>query len=213
MVAIHPQKRRGATPSLDLDFAFELPYHQEARLPVEEASRAQATARAVLRDAGFDTLRETDWVGMPVDSPAWDVSFWLGERGVHRRSVTSSTAVLPIITVFVAGSILGGIDAYIAGSVVVGVFWVLGAAGAAGFFWLRFGGTYDSDLAMVTLSKPRATPASGPGSISVVFSVGRLRSQVRSDERLPSVVSGPFRLLEEAGSLSREFERRTATAS
>ena len=114
----------------------------------------------------------------------------------------------PIITVFLAGCVLGGLDAYIAGSLLVGVLWALGAAGVSGAFWLRYGRIYGSDLAMVTVSSLPASAPSGPGSSTVVFWAARVRSQIHSGVRIPTIVSGPLRLAREVGALSREFQRR-----
>ncbi|HTT45467.1 MAG TPA: hypothetical protein VMH38_05570, partial [Thermoplasmata archaeon] len=130
------------------------------------------------------------------------------ERGLRRRGVTSSTAVVPIIAVFVAGSILGGLDAYIVGSPLVGVFWVLGAAATSGIFWLRYGGTYDSDLVLLTVSTSALSSGTNSDGVSVVVWAGRVRSQIHSDVRVPAIVDGPLKLAREVGSLVREFQRR-----
>jgi hypothetical protein len=113
-----------------------------------------------------------------------------------------------MITVFVAGCILGGIDAYILGSLVAGLLWALAAAAVSGAFWLRYGRIYDSDLAMVTRSNPLSESPASPGSVSVVFWAARVRSQIHSGVRIPIIVSAPMRLATEIGAVSREFQRR-----
>jgi len=198
------RKSRGAPP-LDLSAGLGFPFRQEVPLSPELAPRATATARAVLESAGFEPIAAPrPEYGAPVRGV--DPRVWVGERGLRRRGVTASTAVLPIIAVFVVGSILGGLDAYIVGSPTVGIFWVLGAAATSGVFWLRYGGTYDSELVMFTVSEPNSDPKSG--NPSVVFWAARVRSQVRADVRMPSTVDGPLKLATEVGTLVREFRRR-----
>ena len=170
--------------------------------------QAETTAHAVLMDAGFDPVRRRGSlegsVGAPFDSPG----AWVGERGLRRREGTASVVWAPMITVFLAGCVLGGLDAYIVGSLLVGVLWALGAAAVSSAFWLRYGRIYDSDLALVTFSTPPSGAPLGPGSVSVFFSAARVRSQIHSGVRVPIIVSGPMRLAREVGALSREYERR-----
>jgi len=177
-------------------------------VPAVAASRAETTAAAVLQAAGFDLVRRSGSDSALVGAFPGDAHVWLGERGLRRRGVTASTAVVPIIAVFVAGSILGGLDAYITGSPLVGILWVLGSAVTAGIFWLVYGGTYDSELAMVTLSTSRPIADAGPQDVALVLWAARVRSQVHSDLRVPSVVDGPLKLAREVGALVREVERR-----
>lgn len=177
-------------------------------MPSDLAPNADAIAKSVLGSAGFVTA---SLYGTDNPSDGGNSRYWIGERGIRRRSVTSSTAVIPIVAVFVAGSILGGLDAYIVGSPLVGIFWVLGAAVASLVFWVRFGGTYDSDLVMVTVA--RASETTSATTLPVVFWGARIRSQNHSDVREPSVVSGPLKLAAEIGALVREFERRTSPRS
>lgn len=203
-----PKRRRRSAPPLDLGNGFGFPFRQEVRVPSSLSGKAEALARSVLDAAGFDPASVSGADAARDQAGTTGFQFWIGERGLRRRSVTSSTAVIPIIAVFVCGSILGGLDAYIVGSPVVGVFWVLGAAGASLIFWLRFGGTYDSDLVMVTVAPP---PAPSSPEVPVVFWAARVRSQIHSDVREPAVVSGPLKLAAELGSLVHEFERRATT--
>jgi len=210
MAGRNRRKRRGVAPALDLSSGLGFPFRQEIRVPADVAARAEAAARAVLQAAGFELV---PWSG-PEETPGAraleETRVWVGERGLRRRGVTASTAVVPIIAVFVAGAILGGLDAYIVGSPLVGILWVLGAAALSGIFWLRYGGTYDSDFVMLTLPKPRPSSGPAPGAVSVVFWAARVRSQIRSDLRVPTVVSGPLKLASEVGTLVREFQRRVA---
>jgi hypothetical protein len=193
---------------LDMSSGIGFPFRQEIHVPAVAASRAETTARAVLQAAGFDLVgRSGSDLALAGALPP-DIHIWVGERGLRRRGVTASTAVGPIVAVFIAGSILGGLDAYITGSPLVGIFWVLGAAATSGIFWLVYGGTYDSELAMLTLSESR--PDAGPAEVALVLWAARVRSQVRSDLRIPSVVDGPRKLAREVGALVREVERRLA---
>lgn len=201
------RRKRGVAPVLDLGSNFGFPFRQEVRLTHDPGVRVESTARAILQEAGFDLVERPGSVG--ASAPAMGI--WVGERGLRRKGITSSTAVFPIIAVFVAGSILGGLDAYIVGSPVVGVFWVLGAAATSAIFWLRYGGTYDSDLVLLTVQHPSTKVGSPPLSASAVFWAARVRSQIHADLRIPSVVSGPLKLAAEVGSISREFERRIST--
>jgi hypothetical protein len=210
MAAGKRRQARRTTPPLYLDTGFGFPFRQEVRVAPEAASRASATARAVLEAAGFYPV-DRPGRGGGEDSTVADARVWIGERGLRRRGVTASTAVVPMIAVFVAGSILGGLDAYIVGSPLVGIFWVLGAAATSGVFWLRYGGTYDSELVMLTVSDRAPSGSAGSEGASVVIWAARVRSQVRSDVRVPSVVDGPLRLATEVGALVREFQRRLSS--
>ena len=204
----NPRKRRWGTPPLDLSSGLRFALRQEVRLSVEAGPRTEATAHTLLAEAGFEPVRKRGPPGGSDAPPAALAGGWVGERGLRRRGGTAPVVWAPIITVFLAGCVLGGLDAYIAGSILVGVFWALGAAGASGAFWLRYGRIYDSDLAMVTISSPPAGPPSGLGSTTVVFWAVRVRSQIHSGVRIPTIVSGPLRLAREVGALSREFQRR-----
>jgi hypothetical protein len=208
MAARSRRKRRGIAPPLDLSSGFGFPFRQEFPIAPEAASRAEDTARAVLQGAGFELDSRSGSRGIPGIPLLADSRVWIGERGLRRRGVTSSTAVFPIVAVFVAGSILGGLDAYIVGSPLVGIFWVLGAAATSGIFWLVYGGTYDSELVMVTVTKSEPASGSGAQGVSVVLWAARVRSQIHSDVRVPSVVDGPLKLAREVGTLVREFQRR-----
>jgi hypothetical protein len=168
----------------------------------------EAVARSVLSEAGFE-LRE----GVPSTGLPPGARVWVGERGLRRKGITASTAVVPIIVVFVAGSILGGLDAYIVGSPLVGVGWVLGAAAISGLFWLVYGGTYDSDVVMLTSAATEPGPASPAGSVSAVLWAARIRSQIRADLRVPTVVSGPLKLAGEVGALARKLERKLSASA
>jgi len=167
-----------------------------------------AAAHAVLEGAGFELVRRSGSAEWPAGPPFSDAGTWLGERGVRRRNGTASTAVPPIVAVMLAGCILGGLDAYLLDSVWVGFLWALVAAGASGAFWLRYGRVYDSDIAMVTHPNPSFGASAGPGSASVVFWAARIRSQIHSGVRVPTIVSAPMWVAAELGVLSREFERR-----
>lgn len=208
MVAQRRKNRLRAAPPLDLSSGLGFPFRQEVRVPPEAAPRAELTARAVLQAAGFELQPRSNSGEIPGTSVPAGTGVWVGERGLRRRGVTSSTAVVPIIAVFVAGSILGGLDAYIVGSPVVGVFWVLGAAVMSGIFWLLYGGTYDSDLVLLTVSTSGAASVVGSEGVSVVVWAGRVRSQIHSDVRVPAIVDGPLKLAREVGALVREFQRR-----
>ena len=166
---------------------------------------------SILEDAGFTPFPSSGLDRILGTSKDRYSLAWVGERGVRRRGMTSSTAVVPIAVVFVAGAILGGLDAYILGSPLVGVLWVLGAAATSGIFWLRFGGTYDSDLILLTVSHRTSGDPGGAGWASVVLWGARVRSHIQADLRLPEVVSGPIKLASEIGSLSREIRRRLVT--
>ncbi|MFI5413785.1 MAG: hypothetical protein ACHQ0I_04290, partial [Candidatus Lutacidiplasmatales archaeon] len=72
----------------------------------------------------------------------------------------------------------------------------------------RYGGTYDSDLVLVTISEARSNSPPGTSSLTVVFWAARVRSQVQSDLRLPSVISGPLKLAAELGGLVRRFRQQ-----
>ena len=204
----NPRKRRRRTPPLDLSSGLRFALRQEVRLAVEARPRAEAMAHTLLAEAGFEPVRRPGPTGGSEKPPAAMAGSWVGERGLRRRGGTAPVVWAPIITVFLAGCVLGGLDAYIAGSILVGVFWAVGAAGASGAFWLRYGRIYDSDLAMVTISNPTAIPPSGPGATTVVFWAARVRSQIHSGVRIPTIVSGPLRLAREVGALSREFQKR-----
>jgi len=201
-------KRRWGTPDLDLSSGLRFALRREVQLPVDPGPRVAAAAHAVLGEAGFEPVRRLGPSGSSNGAPLVDVGAWVGERGVRRRGGTASTAVVPMITVFVAGCILGGIDAYILGSLVAGLLWALAAAAVSGAFWLRYGRIYDSDLAMVTRSNPLSESPASPGSVSVVFWAARVRSQIHSGVRIPIIVSAPMRLATEIGAVSREFQRR-----
>jgi len=208
MAARIPLKRRRTAPALELGPDFGFPFRQEVRVPAGARPLAESTARAVLGEVGFELVALPTETTASGGGPPGLGSVWVGERGLRRRGVTSSAAVVPIIAVFVAGSILGGLDAYIVGSPLVGIFWVLGAAGASAIFWWRYGGTYDSDLVLVTISEARSNSPPGTSSLTVVFWAARVRSQVQSDLRLPSVISGPLKLAAELGGLVRRFRQQ-----
>lgn len=193
---------------MDLSSGLRFALRREVPLPMDPGPRAEAIARAVLDEAGFERVRRSVLSGSTGGTPLAETRTWVGERGVRRRPGTSSNAVPPIVTLFFAGCVLGGLDAYILGSLLVGALWVLVAAGAAGAFWLLYGRVYDSDLAMVTLSEPRPDRPSGAGSASVVFWAARVRSHIHSGVRVPTIVSAPMRLASEVGVVSREFQRR-----
>lgn len=165
----------------------------------------------MLGEAGFELVERSDPAGIPGGTFPRGSRVWVGERGLRRRGITASTAIVPIIAVFVAGSILGGLDAYIVGSPVVGILWVLGAAVTAGIFWLVYGGTYDSDFVLVTISGGDVDPDVAGAPVSAVFWAARVRSQIRADLRVPSVVSGPIKLAAEVGILVRRFQRKVTS--
>jgi hypothetical protein len=208
MTSRDPRKQRWGSPTLDLSSGLRFALRQEVRVAVDPGPRAEAVAHAVLAEAGFEPVGRRGPPGGSSGAPSALAGAWVGERGLRRRGGTAPVVWAPIITVFLAGCVLGGLDAYIVGSLLVGVFWALGAAGASGAFWLRYGRIYDSDLAMVTFSRSPSGAPSGPGSVSVVFWAARVRSQIHSGVRIPTEVSGPFRLAREVGALSREFQRR-----
>lgn len=210
MVARSRRKRRRVAPALDLSGGLGFPFRQEARVTGDILPRAEDAARDVLGKAGFELVRRPGPEHVAGANPPGDLRVWIGERGLRRRGVTASAAVVPIIAVFVAGSILGGLDAYIVGSPLVGILWVLGAAATSGVFWLVYGGTYDSELVMLTLGNLKPTSDVGPVVVSTVFWAARVRSQIRSDIRVPTVVDGPLKLAAEVGSLVRDFERRVS---
>lgn len=204
MTARNSQKRRWGIPGLDLSSGLRWAFRREVRCSVGPRLRVAETARAVLNEAGFELVRSPARGGRLSGAPSTKVAVWVGERGVRRRGGTTSTAVVPIITVLVAGGILGGFDAFLVGSLLVIGYWMLGAVAVAAAFWLRYGRAYDSDLAMVTLSDP----APSPGTVSVVFWAARVRSQVHSGVRIPTNAGGPVWLAAELGAVAREFERR-----
>ena len=208
MTSRNPRKRRWGTPALDLSSGLRFGLRQEVRLAVNPGPPAEATAHAVLTDAGFDTVRRKGSPQGSLGAPFDSAGAWAGERGLRRREGTASVVWAPMITVFLAGCVLGGLDAYIVASPLVGVYWALGAAGASGAFWLRYGRIYDSDLALVTFSTPPSGAPPGSGPLSVFFWAARVRSQIHSGVRVPTIVSGPMRLAREVGALSREYERR-----
>ncbi|MGA7476521.1 MAG: hypothetical protein WBW47_04800 [Thermoplasmata archaeon] len=208
MTAPHPRKRRWGTPDLDLSTGLRFALRQDVPLSVDLGPRVQAVARAVLDEAGFERVRRSGPSGRAIGAPFGQASAWVGERGVRRRGGTASNAIPPIVTLFLAGCILGGLDAYILGSLLAGALWVLVSAGAAGAFWLLYGRLYDSDVAMVTFSDPLSGTPSRPGSVSVIFWAARVRSHIHSGVRVPTIVSAPMRLATEVGVLSREFQRR-----
>ncbi len=205
----HPPKRRWGTPDLDLSSGLRFALRREVPLPADPGPGAYAVARAVLEEAGFSRVRRTVPSAISGNAPSPVTSVWVGERGVRRRPGTASRAIPPIVTLFLAGCILGGLDAYIlGGSLFAGALWVLVAAGAAGAFWLLFGRVYDSDVAMVTLPEPSSGGPAGAGSATVVFWAARVRSYIHSGVRVPTIVTAPMRLASEVGVLSREFLRR-----
>jgi hypothetical protein len=213
MTTDHPPKRRWGTPDLDLSSGLRFALRREVPLPAEPGPRAEAVARAVLEEAGFERVRRAVPSGTLGGAPSAKASGWVGERGVRRRPGTAPNAVPPIVTLFLAGCVLGGLDAYILGSVIAGALWVVVAAGAAGAFWLLYGRVYDSDLAMVTFSEPSPGPPAGAGSVSAVFWAARVRSHIHAGVRVPTIVTAPMRLASEVGVLSREFLRRISDPS
>jgi hypothetical protein len=95
--------------------------------------------------------------------------------------------------------------------VVIG-YWLLGGIVFSLVFWLRYGRVYDTDVAMVSLSRTFGDSTSGPATVSVLFWITRVRSQVLSGTRVPAGVTGPIWLAAEIGDLAREFERRSSGA-
>jgi len=138
----------------------------------------------------------------------------VGERWLPRTRGTASTAFGPIVTVLVAGGLLGGLDAYIASSLIVLGYWLAGSAVVALVFWVRYGRVYDSDVAMVSLSglsvDPPSGDAAGQSAPHVVFWASRIRSQVHSGVRVIAGATGPIWLASEVGSWAREYERRVS---
>lgn len=205
-----PRARPRLGRPLDLSSVAGFPLRQQLRIASDPESRAEAVGRAVLEEAGFVHLERSGVEEASTGSSPSPSLTWVGERGVRRQGVTSSTAVVPMIVVFAAGAILGGLDAYILGSPEVGIFWVLGAAATSGLFWLIYGGTYDSDLILLSVSRPAPTATASATSVVIVLWAARIRSQIRADRRFPSVVSGPLKLAAEVGQLVRELDRRMA---
>jgi len=193
---------------LDLEYLSGFPLRQEVVLRPDPGPEAEKVTRGALERAGFTSFQSPDLDRILGPSKDRYSLAWVGERGLRRRGMTSSTAVVPIIVVFIAGAILGGLDAYILGSPLAGILWVLGAAAISGVFWLRYGGTYDSDLVLLTVSHQTTGGAGSQGWVSIVLWGARVRSQIRADLRVPEVVSGPLKLAAEIGSLSREFRQR-----
>jgi len=206
-----PPRRRTRRP-LDLSSLRGFPFRKQLGIDSDAEGRAETIAPAVLEEAGFTRLVgpeiEADWAGRASQSSLT----WVGERGVRRQGVTSSTAVIPMIVVFAAGAVLGGLDGFLLGSPEIGIFWVLGAAGLSGLFWLVYGGTYDSDLVLLSVLRPAPLSESRPNSVSIVLWAARIRSQSRADRRYPTDVSGPLKLAAEVGQLVGECERRMTTA-
>ena len=198
---------------LELALLSGFPLRQEIVLRPDPGRRAEAITPAVLEHAGFTAIDGTGLERTLGPSGARYSLMWVGERGLRRRGVTASTAVVPIIVVFLAGAILGGLDAYILASPIVGIFWVLGAAATSGVFWLLYGGTYDSDLVLLTVAHPDTPSVPSAGGASIVLWAARVRSHVQADLRVPEVVTAPLKLAAEVGSLSREFIQRLSHPS
>jgi hypothetical protein len=116
--------------------------------------------------------------------------------------------LVPVIVLFLGACILGGLDAYISNSLILVGYWLLGAGVVSIAFWLRYGLVYDTDVAMVSLSRTPGTSPSSPATVSVLFWSARVRSQVHSGTRVPAGVTGPIWLAAELGDLAGEFERR-----
>ena len=184
-----------------------LPLRQEVALRVDLGNRIEAMALSVVEEAAFVHFDAADGKWSGIGSEARPSLLWAGERGLRRRGTSSSTRD-PMIVVFVAGIILGSLDAYIVGSVLVGAYWVLGGAGVAGLFWLRFGGTYESDIVSVMVFRPGHSTGPIPPAVTVVYSAGRIQSNIQATLRVPAVVNAPLRLAREVGSFAREFQRR-----
>jgi hypothetical protein len=208
MTAHKRPKRRWGTPPLDLSSGLRFVFRREVRLPPDSGPRLEEVAQAVLEDAGFEPVRGSRPARGTNDLSSPEGRAWVGERWLPRRRGTASTTRLPIVTLLLAGCVLGGLDAYISNSLVVAGYWFVGAVGVSVAFWVRYGRTYDTDVAQVTLSGPTVSPPPGPGLPSVVFWASRVRSQVHSGVRVPTGVSGPIWLAAELGELAREFERR-----
>lgn len=176
-------------------------------MATDPGPQTEVVARAILEEAGY---RPIEPVGFqpPAVRTGFGASWALvGERGFRRRGTSSMTRI-PIAVVLGAGIALGALDAYIVGSVVVGVYWTLGGAVIAGLFWLRYGGTYESDLFVVTVARPTKDAAPGPAAVSVIFTAGRMQSHVRGSVREPRVVWTPLRLAREVGALSKKFREK-----
>ncbi|HTT45526.1 MAG TPA: hypothetical protein VMH38_05870 [Thermoplasmata archaeon] len=198
-------KRPWGTPTLDLGEGIRFPFRREVPLPSDPGSHLPAAASAVLVAAGFEEISPPSRPSDARTPSAGGSDSWVGERWLPRRRGTASTAFLPIITVLIAACVLGGLDAYISNSLVTVGYWLLGAVVLSAAFWLRYGRVYDTDVAMVTLSRA-AEGSPTTNSASVVFWAARVRSQTHSGTRLPAGVSGPIWLAAELGEIAREFQ-------
>lgn len=207
-----PPKRPWSAPRLNVSGGLRFVFRKEVRLPSDPGPSVEATAQAVLTEAGFEPVRLPRSPKDAGNSLPTDPEAWVGERWLPRRRGTASTTRTPILTLFVGAGLLGGLDAYIANSPVILGYWLLGAAVVALVFWARYGRTYDTDVAMVSVSRTAPNTTPGSGSTAVVFGASRVRSQVHSGIRVPTGVSGPIWLAAELGDLAQEFEQRVAAA-
>jgi hypothetical protein len=206
-------------PTLTIPTNVTLPLRQDVPLPDLPWPRVTEAIRASLASAGFEILAIHEDVGAASGGPSGGYprrSETLAER--RRRSVSMPAPVrVSVYVLFGAGLGLGIFDAVAVGVALVGLAWAGGAAVVAALFWLRYGRSFQSEVAVVVLRPGRSSAGAAtvgdPGAHHIAWFAGGVRSDVRGSHRTAVEVAVPPGLARDAGALARDFAQRLTAAT
>ncbi len=206
-------------PTLSVPEGLTFPLRQDVPLPAVPWPRVTEAIRATLGAAGFEILsiHEDVATGGGASSRGYPRrSETLAER--RRRSVSMPAPTrVSVYVLFGAGLGLGIFNAVAVDAPSVAVAWAGGGALVAALFWLRYGRSFQSEVAVVVLRTGRpvasGSPAARTGGPYLAWLAAGVRSEVRGSRRPAVEVSVPPGLAHDAGALARDFEQRLSAAA